>query len=153
MGVSPDPALLLARCTVAPSGPLRLPWRVAAKRSDNVMVMLRFRGLARCEPVPGLWAVSGPAERPPGGTTSSPQRWQHQRTAAAGAPARPLRRRHLIENDGSPPRSAPAAPDARLLRVQSFGLHVPGGPPMHSRSAQHCSSDVQDAPSSVHSAA
>ena len=52
-GMSPDPALLLARCTVTPSGALRLPWRIVLRPSDpkprkiNVVVVLRFRGLAK----------------------------------------------------------------------------------------------------------
>ena len=51
--MSPDPALLLARCTVTPSGALRLPWRIVLRPSDpkprkiNVVVVLRFRGLAK----------------------------------------------------------------------------------------------------------
>ena len=40
-----------------------------------------------------------------------------------------------------------------LRGAQSSDVQVAGGPPEHSRPAQHCSLDVQVSPSSVHSAA
>ena len=40
-----------------------------------------------------------------------------------------------------------------LQGTQSSEVQVAGGPPEHSRPAQHCSADVQVSPSSAHSAA